>query len=90
MKVTMGFISANWILNISIQRKTYHHMGWRKDSSKWIEAPHIYYENGWYYLLVAEGGTFTNHSVMMARSRKLMEHMNFVPEIQLYPIDIFL
>ena len=35
----------------------------------WIEAPHIYFENGWYYLMVAEGGTFTNHCVMMARCR---------------------
>lgn len=39
--------------------------------SKWIEAPHIYKKDGWYYLLVAEGGTFTNHSVMMARSRSI-------------------
>ena len=38
-----------------------------KSRSKWIEAPHIYKINGMYYLLVAEGGTFTNHSVMMAR-----------------------
>ena len=35
---------------------------------KWLEAPHIYKINGMYYLMVAEGGTFTNHSVMMARS----------------------
>jgi alpha-N-arabinofuranosidase len=42
-----------------------------KSRSKWIEAPHIYYENGYYYLMVAEGGTFTNHSVMMARSRTI-------------------
>lgn len=40
-----------------------------KIRSKWIEAPHIYFENGWYYLMVAEGGTFTNHCVMMARCR---------------------
>lgn len=39
----------------------------RKTRSKWIEAPHIYKRNGFYYLLVAEGGTFTNHSIMMAR-----------------------
>ncbi|WP_148409890.1 glycoside hydrolase family 43 protein [Murimonas intestini] len=42
-----------------------------KTRSKWIEAPHIYYENGYYYLIVAEGGTFTNHSVMMARCRTI-------------------
>ncbi|MFT3985132.1 MAG: glycoside hydrolase family 43 protein [Lachnospiraceae bacterium] len=36
--------------------------------SKWIEAPHLYKKDGFYYLLVAEGGTFVNHSVMMARA----------------------
>lgn len=39
--------------------------------SKWIEAPHIYKKDGYYYLLVAEGGTFVNHSVMMARSTSI-------------------
>lgn len=39
--------------------------------SKWIEAPHIYKKDGWYYLMVAEGGTFVNHAVMMARSRDI-------------------
>ncbi len=39
----------------------------KRSMSKWIEAPHIYKVNGMYYLIVAEGGTFTNHSVMMAR-----------------------
>ena len=38
-----------------------------KSRSKWIEAPHIYKKDGYYYLMVAEGGTFINHSVMMAR-----------------------
>lgn len=42
-----------------------------KTRSKWIEAPHIYKKDGWYYLIVAEGGTFTNHSVMMARSKTI-------------------
>ena len=39
--------------------------------SKWIEAPHIYKINGYYYLMVAEGGTFTNHSIMFARSKNI-------------------
>lgn len=42
-----------------------------KTRSKWIEAPHIYYKDGYYYLMTAEGGTFTNHSVMMARCRTI-------------------
>lgn len=33
------------------------------------EAPHLYKRDGWYYLLTAEGGTFWDHSVTMARSR---------------------
>jgi xylan 1,4-beta-xylosidase len=33
------------------------------------EAPHLYKRNGWYYLLVAEGGTGWNHAVTMARAR---------------------
>lgn len=43
----------------------------KKSRSKWIEAPHLYFEHGYYYLMVAEGGTFTNHSVMMARCRTI-------------------
>ena len=42
-----------------------------KTRGKWIEAPHIYKKDGWYYLLVAEGGTFVNHSVQMARCRDI-------------------
>lgn len=42
-----------------------------KSRSKYIEAPHIYKINGWYYLLVAEGGTFINHSVMFARAKEI-------------------
>jgi xylan 1,4-beta-xylosidase len=35
------------------------------------EGPHLYKRAGWYYLLVAEGGTERNHAVVMARSRSL-------------------
>lgn len=35
------------------------------------EAPHLYKRNGFYYLIVAEGGTGWNHAVTMARSRDL-------------------
>lgn len=43
----------------------------KKTQGKWIEAPHIYKKDGWYYLLVAEGGTFLNHSVQMARCKTI-------------------
>ncbi|KAH8882363.1 glycoside hydrolase family 43 protein [Thozetella sp. PMI_491] len=35
------------------------------------EAPHIYKRNGWYYILVAEGGTGYNHACTLARSRDI-------------------
>lgn len=35
------------------------------------EGPHLYKRNGCYYLLTAEGGTFYNHAVTMARSETL-------------------
>ena len=34
----------------------------------WIEAPHIYKRNEFYYLMAAEGGTSVNHSEVMFRS----------------------
>ncbi|MGB8194782.1 MAG: glycoside hydrolase family 43 protein [Chitinophagaceae bacterium] len=35
----------------------------------WIEAPHIYKIDGWYYLLCAEGGTGYHHSEVVFRSK---------------------
>jgi alpha-N-arabinofuranosidase len=37
----------------------------------WAEAAHIYQVNGYYYLLVAEGGTAHHHAVTIARSQTL-------------------
>lgn len=35
------------------------------------EGPHLYKRDGYYHLLVAEGGTAWNHAVTMARSRSI-------------------
>lgn len=35
----------------------------------WIEGPHLYKRDGWYYLLCAEGGTGPQHSEVVLRSR---------------------
>ena len=43
----------------------------------WIEGPHIYHINGWYYLTCAQGGTSVNHSQVVFRTRSLTEE--FVP-----------
>lgn len=35
----------------------------------WIEGPHLYKVDGWYYLMAAEGGTSVNHSEVILRSK---------------------
>ncbi|TDT74455.1 glycosyl hydrolase family 43 [Arthrobacter sp. AG258] len=40
-------------------------------SKELIEGPNMYYPDGWYYLLLAEGGTGWNHGIRLARSRDL-------------------
>jgi alpha-N-arabinofuranosidase len=35
----------------------------------WIEGPHIFRKDGWYYLIAAEGGTAENHSQVVLRSK---------------------
>ena len=35
------------------------------------EAPHLYKKDGYYYLMVAEGGTMYNHGVRLARSKEI-------------------
>lgn len=37
----------------------------------WIEGPHLYKRDGWYYLSCAEGGTGPGHSQVVFRSRKV-------------------
>jgi xylan 1,4-beta-xylosidase len=37
----------------------------------WIEGPHIYKVNGWYYLNCAEGGTGPQHSQVILRSKNV-------------------
>lgn len=37
----------------------------------WIEAPHFFKKDGWYYLICAEGGTGYNHSEVVFRSRSV-------------------
>lgn len=71
------FISANYNIQIcQIEIKTGKRLTeskniWRGTGGRYTEAPHIYKKDGYYYLLVAEGGTEFGHSVTIARSRSL-------------------
>lgn len=44
---------------------------WQGTGGRHPEAPHIYKKDGWYYLLIAEGGTELGHGATMARSRDI-------------------
>ena len=37
----------------------------------WPEAPHIYKKDGYYYLLISEGGTSRDHAITIAKSETL-------------------
>ncbi|HEV2435855.1 MAG TPA: glycoside hydrolase family 43 protein [Verrucomicrobiae bacterium] len=37
-----------------------------------IEGPNLYKRHGWYYLMLAEGGTGWNHGISMARSKNIL------------------
>ncbi|KAH8652969.1 glycosyl hydrolase [Ilyonectria robusta] len=44
---------------------------WEGITRVYTEGPHMYKRDGWYYLLVAEGGCFADHHTIMARSRNI-------------------
>ena len=44
---------------------------WNGTGGRWPEAPHIYKKDGWYYLMIAEGGTEFGHMETIARSRHI-------------------
>ena len=44
---------------------------WNGTGGVWPEGPHVYKKDGWYYLMIAEGGTALDHAVTMARAKKV-------------------
>ena len=46
-----------------------HYECWNGTGANNPEGPHLYKINGWYYLMIAEGGTELCHMVTIARSR---------------------
>ncbi|KAF1984403.1 glycoside hydrolase family 43 protein [Aulographum hederae CBS 113979] len=44
---------------------------WNGTGGPFPEGPHVYKRDGYYYLLIGEGGTELNHSVTIARSRDI-------------------
>jgi beta-xylosidase len=44
---------------------------WKGTGGIYPEGPHIYKKDEWYYLVISEGGTFTDHMITVARSRDI-------------------
>lgn len=55
------------------------HYVWNGSGGNNPEGPHIYKINGYYYLLIAEGGTEAGHMVTIARSRELFGNYEACP-----------
>lgn len=52
-------------------QKTDSKLIWEGTGGRYPEAPHIYKKDGFYYLMIAEGGTEYGHSETIARSRRI-------------------
>ena len=44
---------------------------WKGSGGSYVEAPHMYKKDGFYYLQTAEGGTSYGHSVAISRSKSI-------------------
>ena len=44
---------------------------WGGSGGIYPEGPHMYKSNGWYYLMISEGGTHEGHMITMARSKDI-------------------
>jgi xylan 1,4-beta-xylosidase len=44
------------------------------------EGPNLYQHDGWYYLMMAEGGTGWNHGISMARSKNILGPYELDPQ----------
>jgi alpha-N-arabinofuranosidase len=64
-----------WLQEIdpqSMQLVGERHYLWRGCcGGTWAEGPHIYKRNGYYYLLISEGGTSYEHALAIAVSKKI-------------------
>lgn len=44
---------------------------WTGTGGVYPEGPHMYKRNGWYYILISEGGTHEGHMITIARSKDI-------------------
>lgn len=53
------------------QKLTTERTIWKGTGGIYPEGPHIYKRDGWYYLLISEGGTWVDHCITIARAREI-------------------
>jgi beta-xylosidase len=53
---------------------------WSGTGGIYPEGPHIYLRNGLYYLMISEGGTYEDHSIVIARSKSILGPYEGCPE----------
>lgn len=44
---------------------------WKGSGGSYVESPHVYKKDGYYYLMTAEGGTAYGHTVAIGRSKNI-------------------
>jgi beta-xylosidase len=69
-----GFLRHRGIEQVRVDLRTGRVLGeprtlWRAADAPYAEAPHLYRIDGWWYLLIAEGGTERGHALSVARSQ---------------------
>ena len=72
-KIYMAVAAGIWISEIDIQTgaATEPFKVWNGTGDRNPEGPHLYKKNDYYYLMIGEGGTETNHTATIARSRSI-------------------
>ena len=67
----MNFIAFAELDPVTYQMKGTYRNIWDGNGDSSPEGPHIYKKDGYYYLLIAEGGTEMGHKVNIARSKNI-------------------
>lgn len=72
-KVYMAVAAGIWISEINIKTgvATEPFKVWNGTGDRNPEGPHLYKKDGYYYLLIGEGGTELNHTATLARSKHI-------------------
>ncbi len=75
-KMFLVWSAMNHIGFVELDSQTYQMIGepkniWDGDGDSSPEGPHLYKKDGYYYLLIAEGGTEMGHKVNIARSNNI-------------------